>query len=106
MVLYRSIQKRSQKFTRLSAIAENTKSNGVRSFMLSQYSTKNQSLIADGIPPNDLSQIPNEYEDGLYDGRIGEECKYPEEWDYFQGWAIGHREHECKKKGIILPDDF
>ncbi len=106
MVLYRSIQKRSQKFTRLSAIAENTKSNGVRSFMLSQYSTKNQSLVADGLPPNDLSQIPKTYTEGMVDGQVGKAPADPESWDYSSGWAIGHRMYECQKRGIELPDDF
>ena len=74
--------------------------------MLSQHQRINQDLIDQGIEPNDLTKIPKEYEDGLYDGRIGLEAAYPENWEYYEGWAIGHREHECKKKGIILADDF
>ena len=106
VVLYKSIQKRSQKFTRLNAIAENTNSNGFRSFMLSQYSTKNQSLVADGLPPNDLSQIPKTYTEGMVDGQVGKDPADPESWDYYSGWAIGHRMYECQKRGIELPDDF
>ena len=74
--------------------------------MLAQQKQINQSLIGDGIEPNALTQIPKTYTDGLFDGKIGLEAEYPEIWEYYEGWAIGHREHECKKKGIILPNEF
>lgn len=74
--------------------------------MLSQYQQINQSLIQDGISPNELKQLPEAYLDGEWSGKIGEECKHPEDWDYFHGWALGHREYKCKQNGIILPDEF
>ena len=89
--------------------------------MLSHYSANNQSLIEDGIPPNDPKQLPKTFGQGKFDGVIGEECRFPEDWDYFHGWALGHREFCCQQKrtrllgspqeldmsvGIILPDSI
>ena len=70
--------------------------------MLASHKQINQSLEKDGIEPNDLTQIPKSYWDGEFDGKIGLEAAHPEDWDYYQGWAIGHREYECKRKGIAL----
>ena len=50
--------------------------------MLSQHQRINQSLVADGIPPNDLTQIPKSYSDGEFDGKVGLEAAQPEDWDY------------------------
>ncbi len=74
--------------------------------MLSQQERINQSLIEDGIPPNDLTQLLKSYSEGEFDGKIGLEALYPENADYYSGWAIGHRIYECQKRGIELPDDF
>ncbi len=74
--------------------------------MLTSYYSENQSLIKNGIEPNDLSQIPKTYTEGFFDGKIGLEVAQPENWDYYSGWAIGHRIYECQKRGIELPDEF
>ena len=74
--------------------------------MLASYQQINQSLMSDGIEPNDSSQIPKSYSDGEFDGQIGLEASQPENWDYYSGWAIGHRIYECQKRGIELPDEF
>lgn len=74
--------------------------------MLAQQERINQSLMSDGIEGNDLSQIPRTYTEGFYDGKIGLEVANPESWDYYSGWAVGHRIHECNKRGIELPDEF
>ena len=74
--------------------------------MLAQHQQINQSLLADGIEPNDLNQIPKSYSEGEFDGKIGLEAFYPEDADYYAGWAIGHRIYLCRNKGITLPDEF
>ena len=74
--------------------------------MLSQQQRINQSLIEDGIPPNDVTQLLKSYSEGEFDGKIGLKALYPENADYYWGWAIGHRIYECQKRGIDLPDDF
>ena len=74
--------------------------------MLTRYSQNNQSLIQDGIEPNNPDELPKTFVDGKFDGVIGEECLFPEDWDYFEGWCLGHREFCCKQKGIFLPDEF
>ncbi len=74
--------------------------------MLAQHRQINQSLVSDGIEPNDLSQIPKSYSEGEFDGKIGLEASQPENWDYYSGWAIGHRMYECQKRGIELPEEF
>ena len=74
--------------------------------MLTRIHGINQSLIEDGIEPNELSQMPKSYSDGEFDGKVGLEAAQPENWDYYSGWAIGHRIYECQKRGIELPDDF
>ena len=74
--------------------------------MLAQQKQINQSLISDGIEPNNLTQIPQQYSEGEFDGQIGLEAAHPENWDYYQGWQYGHREYICRQKGIELPNDF
>ena len=74
--------------------------------MLTSYQRENQSLIADRIVPNDLTQIPKTYTDGVFDGKIGLDAEHPEDADYYQGWAFGHREYLCQQRNIELPNDF
>ena len=74
--------------------------------MLSQHQRINQSLIAARIEPNDLTQLPKSYTDGVFDGKIGLEASHPEDADYYDGWQQGHREYLCKQKRITLPNDF
>ena len=74
--------------------------------MLTSYQKINQDLIVEGIPPNDSSQTPKNYQDGMVDGKTGKDAASPESWDYYSGWAIGHRIYECQKRGIELPDEF
>ena len=90
----------------LAAIASNPLEKGICIRMLTSYKEINQDLIADGLPPNDLSQIPESYSEGKFDGQIGLEASQPENWDYYKGWAIGHREYRCRLKGITLPEEF
>lgn len=35
--------------------------------------------------------------DGYWDGIIGESPKYPEDFDYWEGWALGAREYWLKE---------
>ena len=74
--------------------------------MLTRIYRDNQSLLEDGIKPNDPTQIPKTYTEGMVDGQVGKEAASPESWDYYSGWAIGHRMYECQKRGIELPDEF
>ena len=74
--------------------------------MLASQKQINQSLIADGIAPNDNCQIPKSYWDGEFDEKIGLDAAYPEDWDYYSRWAMGHREYKCQRKGITLHDSF
>lgn len=66
----------------------------------------NQSLIEDGIEPNDFKEVPKSYFDGLFDGSIGLEPSSPEIWEYWEGYCFGYRDYLCKQKGITLPDEF
>ncbi len=75
--------------------------------MISQGQRINQSLLADGIEPNDLkNQIPKSYSEGALDGQSNFNPSHPEDWDYWSGYSQGNREYWCRKKGIILPNDF
>ncbi len=99
------LKERSPKL-QADAIARNPLEKGIPIPMLTSYKEINQDLIADGLPPNDLSQIPESYSEGKFDGEIGLEASQPENWDYYRGWAIGHREYRCRLKGITLPEEF
>ena len=57
--------------------------------MLASHKQINQSLISDGIEPNDLKQIPQSYSDEFFDGQIGLKASHPEAWEYW-----------CQQKGI------
>ncbi len=74
--------------------------------MVTSYSANNQSLVADGISPNDLSQIPKFYSQGELDGQTNLNPSNPEDWDYWSGYSQGNREYWCRRKGISLPDEF
>ncbi len=74
--------------------------------MLTRRHVDNQSLLEEGIEPNEPTQIPKSYTQGIGDGKVGKDAAFPESWDYYSGWAIGHRLYECQKRGIELPDDF
>ncbi len=74
--------------------------------MLTRIHVDNQSLINDGIEPNALSQLSKSYSDGELDGQSNLEPVLPEDWEYWSGYSQGNREYWCRKKGIILPNDF
>ena len=74
--------------------------------MLTRIYRDNQSLLEDGIEPNDLTQISKTYTEGIVNGKVGKEVADPESWDYYSGWVVGNRMYECQKRGIELPDDF
>ena len=74
--------------------------------MLAQQKQINQSLISDGIEPNDLSQIPKSYSKGELDGQTNLNPSHPEDWNYWSGYSQGNREYWCRRKGISLPDEF
>ena len=76
-------RERSRSGSQPGAIARNPLQKGVPIRMLTSYKEINQDLIADGLPPNDLSQIPESYSEGKFDGQIGLEATHPENWDYF-----------------------
>ena len=79
---------------------------GVRIRMLTSYKEINQDLIANGLPPNDLSQIPESYWKGELDGKTNLDPVLPEDWEYWSGYCQGNREYWCKQKGITLPEEF
>ncbi len=70
--------------------------------MLAQQQRINQSLMSDGIEPNDLNQIPQSYSDGFFDGQIGLKASHPENWSDWSGYSQGNREYWCQPKGIEL----
>ena len=74
--------------------------------MLTRIHDNNQSLVEDGIEPNDLSQIAKSYSDGEFDGKINLDPSNPENWSYWSGYCQGNREYWCKQKNIELPNDF
>ena len=74
--------------------------------MLTRIKQENQSLIADGIEPNDLSSIEPAYYSGEKDGELNIEPKLPELWEYWRGYSYGNREFWLKKKNIELPNEF
>ena len=74
--------------------------------MLTRIYKENQSLIAEGIEPNDLSQLPKSYFEGEFDGKTNLDPVLPEDWEYWSGYCQGNREYWCKHKGITLPEEF
>ena len=48
--------------------------------MLTSYYSENQSLIKNGIEPNDLKQIPKSYSEGELDGQRHLNPSYPKDW--------------------------
>ncbi len=70
--------------------------------MISQGQRINQSLVADGISPNDLSQIPQSYSKGELDGQTNLNPSHPEDWNYWSGYSQGNREYWCQPKEIEL----
>lgn len=74
--------------------------------MLTSHKEINQSLINDGIEPNEVKEIPQSYSEGRFDGKIGIEASKPENWDYWLGYCQGYREFLCRKKGIELEEEF
>ncbi len=74
--------------------------------MISQPKRINQSLIDDGIAPNDLTQIMDSYYLGEKDGELNREPKLPELWEYWRGYSYANREYWLKKKNIELPNEF
>ncbi len=67
--------------------------------MLAQQQSINQSLMSDGIEPNDLNQIPQSYSDGFFDGQIVK-ASHPEAWEYWSGYSQDHREYWYQQKRI------
>ena len=61
--------------------------------MLTSYYSENQSLIKNGIEPNDLKQIPKSYSEGELDGQSNLKPSHPEDWDYWAGYSQGNREY-------------
>ncbi len=74
--------------------------------MISQPQKINQSLIAEGIEPNELSSIEPAYYSGEKDGELNLEPKLSELWSYWRGYSDGNREYWLKKKNIELPEEF
>ena len=70
--------------------------------MLTRIHVDNQSLMSDGIEPNDLNQIPQSYSDGFFDGQIGLKASHPKAWSDWSGYSQGHREYWCQPKEIEL----
>ena len=74
--------------------------------MITRIYKENQSLIAEGIEPNDLSQLPKSYFDGEFDGKTNLDLSYQKTGNIGRVIAKAIGNIGANTKGITLPEEF
>jgi hypothetical protein len=64
---------------------------------ITQPKTIHRNTMNETILTQELEAEQKTFDDGRWDGVIGDTPKYPEDRDYWQGWVLGQREYWMKK---------